>query len=109
MKINKSKLFNKNRLINLHILKSKIYKNDKLFDLNQTELHFKKAAEIIYKYHITNQRILFLGFPKSFEYSLKDTKHVLIPDSIWLNGIITNQILKFNYNLTKKQKNFPFK
>nr|YP_010516644.1 ribosomal protein S2 [Haslea pseudostrearia]UXN44187.1 ribosomal protein S2 [Haslea pseudostrearia] len=102
-----------NKLIYLNILKSKSHRKVQLANIKnstrQTELYFKKAAQIIYRYHIFNKRILFLGFPLSFQHILRNTKHVLIPESSWLNGIITNQILRFNYALTKQQKRLPFK
>lgn len=102
-----------NKLIYLNILKSKSHKKFHLTNLKnstrQTELYLKKAAQVIYRYHIFGKRILFLGFPLNFQHSLKKTKHVLIPESNWLNGIITNQILRFNYSLTKQQKRLPFK
>lgn len=103
----------KNKLIYLNILKTKTYDTSQLSNIKnstkQTELYFKKAAQILYKYNISGKRILFLGFPASFQSVLKNTKHVLIPESNWLNGLITNQILRFNYSLTKQQKRLPFK
>nr|QUS63596.1 ribosomal protein S2 [Haslea silbo] len=109
----KLKKVSKNKLIKLNILKYKLHKK---FQLNlvknnakQTELYLKKAAQIIYRYHIVNKRILFLGFPSNLQLLLKKTKHILIPESNWLNGIITNQILQFDHTLTKQQKRLPFK
>jgi len=75
---NKSK---KIRLIKLQILKSKIYKKEKLFDIQSTELQVKKLSEILYKYNLNNQRILFLGFPKSFEKIILKTKHFMFAES----------------------------
>lgn len=103
----------KNKLISLNILKSKLYRKSQVSTLKsktkQTELHLKKVAQIVYRYQLAGKRILFLGFPLSFQSILKQTKHILIPESSWLNGIITNQILRFNYTLTKQQKRLPFK
>ena len=103
----------KNKLISLNILKSKSHKKFQISDLKtntkQTELYLKKAAQILYMYHLVGKRILFLGFPISFKHILKKTKHILIPESSWLNGMITNQLLRFNYLLTNQQKQFPFK
>lgn len=110
MKIKKT---SKNKLIQLNILKSQLHKKFQLNSIKgnvkQTEFYLKKAAQIIYRYHIVNKRILFLGFPSNLQLLLKKTKHILIPESSWLNGIITNQILQFNYTLTKQQKRLPFK
>nr|YP_010516730.1 ribosomal protein S2 [Haslea karadagensis]UXN44273.1 ribosomal protein S2 [Haslea karadagensis]UXN44354.1 ribosomal protein S2 [Haslea karadagensis] len=109
----KIKKVSKNKLIQLNILKSQLHKK---FQLNlvksnakQTEFYLKKAAQIIYRYHRVNKRILFLGFPSNLQLLLKKTKHILIPESSWLNGIITNQILQFNYTLSNQQKRLPFK
>nr|YP_010516702.1 ribosomal protein S2 [Haslea provincialis]UXN44245.1 ribosomal protein S2 [Haslea provincialis] len=109
----KIKKVSKNKLIQLNILKSQLHKKFRLSsaksNVKQTEFYLKKAAQIIYRYHVVNKRILFLGFPSNFQPLLKKTKHILIPESSWLNGIITNQILQFNYTLTKQQKRLPFK
>lgn len=103
----------KNKLISLNILKTKTHQKFQLSSIKnttkQTELYLKKAAQIIYKYNIVGKRILFLGFPTSFQPTLKNTKHIFIPESTWLNGLITNQILRFDYALTKQQKQLPFK
>lgn len=103
----------KNKLIHLNILKSTQHKKFQLSNFKnntkRTELYLKKALQVIYRYHIFGKRILFLGFPLKFQSILKKTKHILVPDSSWLNGIITNQILRFNYSLTKQQQRLPFK
>ena len=75
---NKSK---KIRLIKLHLLKSKLYKKEKLFNIQSTELQVKKISEILYKYSLNNQRILFLGFPKSFKKAISKTKHFMFAES----------------------------
>lgn len=91
------------------MLKSKIYKKNKLFNMQWTELQAKKSAEILYKYCINEQRILFLGFPRSFESVISKTKHIMLTGSSWLNGLISNQVLRHNYRLTEEQKRFPSK
>ena len=101
------------KLLQLNILKLKLHRKLQLNSLEkstkQTELYFKKVIQIIYRYHLFGKRILFLGFPLHFQDIVKRTKHILIPESSWLNGLITNQILKPNYLLTKQQKRLPFK
>lgn len=97
MKIKKIKLNYKNKLTELQILKSRIYKkNDELkIDTNKIQLYLKKVIRIIYEFHITNKRILFLNFPKKFEKkitgNLKKNQHMFINNDNFLNGIISNQ------------------
>lgn len=55
-----------------------------------TNLH--KAANIIYKYDNANKKILFIGFPISFKHFLKNSKHILIPEFFWFNGMLSNSI-----------------
>lgn len=69
------------KLIKLQILKSKIYKKEKLFNIQLTELQVKKISEVLYKYSLNNQRILFLGFPKSFEKIIFKTRHFMFAES----------------------------
>jgi ribosomal protein S2 len=97
----------KQKLIKLHIIKSKIYKK------NQTEFtklehitsRLKKAMQIIYKYHINNKKILFIGGSKIKnhynKYILKKTKHKIIPEFAWVDGLISNKNLKNNKNNLK--------
>lgn len=66
----------------------------------------KKALNIIHKYNINNKRILFIGkFNKTLETVLLNTKHLCIPESVWVNGILTNQLACFKY-LIKHQQSF---
>jgi len=109
MKIKKEKIVKNSKLIRLHMLKSKIYKKNKLFNMQWTELQAKKSAEILYKFCINDQRILFLGFPRSFESSIYKTRHIMLTGSSWLNGLISNQVLRYGYRLTEEQKRFPSK
>jgi ribosomal protein S2 len=105
MKINK---YN-NKLVQLQILKLYYQKNNSKTSLKQIEVHLNKISNIIYKYHITNKKILFVGFPKSFSAVLKDTKHLSIPESVWFNGMLTNRTINSSspQNFTKKQMRLP--
>lgn len=117
MKIKKIKNYKYN-LFKFKLIKSKIYKtnfkNIKLdhslnIVLEKVELHFKKILQIIYEYHVNNKQILFIGAPislqKKFSTVLKKTKHSLIPENIWVNGLISNKAAIFrNLNL-KRLKN----
>lgn len=108
MKINKIRSYNY-KLLKLQLIKTKVYKkkHNSFIKIEDISNRLKKALHIIYKYHINNKRILFIGTPinidMKFKKLLKSTKHVLIPESLWMNGIITNQVSCFKY-LSKNQK-----
>lgn len=89
-KVNKSK----NKLLQLQILK--LYHKKKSYNfetkLKRIEIHLNKISNIIYKYHITNKKILFVGFPNNFNKIIKNTRHMLIPESNWHNGMLSNRI-----------------
>ena len=114
MKIKKVKSIKKNKLTKLQILKSKIYRKntDSKFknniDPNKIQLYLKKIVHIIYEFHITNKRILFLNFPKKIEKkltkNLKKNQHVFIGNENFLNGIISNQ--KINLQQSNKLQKF---
>lgn len=96
-------LKNKNcKLLKFNIIKSRIL-NKKHYangiTLEDTEIRLKKALKLIYSYHIQNKRILFVGNPLSINNELttllKNTKHIFIPKSAWIAGIITNQHFSF--------------
>jgi ribosomal protein S2 len=107
MKINKLPNY-KNKLIGLKLIQTKIYKKNSKNSIKISDIipRIKKAIFLIYKYHINNKRILFVGTPVNFnkklKISLKNTKHVFIPESIWVNGILTNKESCFK-NLTKNR------
>lgn len=87
----------KNKLLELQILKSKIYKNTRnnKIENEKIKLHFKKVAHIIYEYHINNKTILFANFPTKIEKNImelnKNIKHVFISEEKWTNGFLTNK------------------
>jgi ribosomal protein S2 len=94
----------KNKLLKLKLIKTKTYiKKDNLTNtrIEDIEYRLKKALHIIYKYHINNKRILFIGVPLHANEETKDlinnTKHTFIPESTWVNGIITNKVSCFKY------------
>lgn len=102
MKI-KQKSLKTNKLLKINIIKTQLYKKiiNHFVTLNDIIFRFKQALQIIYKYHINNKKILFVGFPNDienkFQIILKDTNHILIPNSFWMNGIITNPKKCLNY------------
>lgn len=108
MKINKITNY-KYKLLKLKLIKTKIYKknSNNFIQIENIINKLKKALTIIYKYHINNKRILFVGSPIYIDPKLKNliknTKHRIIPESIWINGLITNKTTCFNY-ISKNQK-----
>lgn len=92
MKIKNIKKHNK-KLIQLQILKLYYKKKSYNFKTNikQTELNLNKISNIIYNYHIHNKKILFLGFPKNFKKILQNTKHTLVTEYEWINGMLSNR------------------
>ena len=63
-------------------------------NLKQVEISLNKTINLIYMYHRTNKKILFIGFPKNFSKTLKGTKHLLVTESLWFNGMISNKNLE---------------
>lgn len=101
-----------NRLILFQIIKSKMYKKEVKY--HNTKLNFKKAAKIIYEYHVNDKSILFFNFPgivqKEINLLIDKTKHYCLTNEQWYNGILTNQksiwlknkidlVLVYNQNL----------
>jgi ribosomal protein S2 len=110
----------KYKLIKLELVKSKISQNIVLNSrLENMEVYLKKALLIIFQYHLNNKKILFVGINKkiqnSHKKSLKKTKHLFLPDSYWIKGLLTNKVTVFKYikkrvNLftSNKVKNYFF-
>lgn len=98
----------KTKLLKLKLLKTKIYKNKKKFNylyLKNIEIRLKKILHIIYKFHATNKKILFVGTPlklsKQIRQLLKRKKHSFIPESVWMSGVITNSESSFKHLFKK--------
>lgn len=95
MKIKKFKFINNNnKLIELQLLKSQIYKKNFKFYNNQ-QLYIKKIINIIYEFHISNKKILFINFPKKFQIKItkkiKNNQHIFINNEKFLTEIFNNQ------------------
>lgn len=107
MKIKSNIYKHKNKLIELQILKSKIYKisKKKKIENNKIKIYLKKFAQIIYEYHINNKTILFVNFPSKFENNLillnKNIKHIFISKDNWINGFLTNKSTNIYSRLIK--------
>ena len=101
------------KLIRLQLLKTKIFskkQHSKNITVEDIEYRLKKTLQIIYKYHINNKTIAFIGTPHTINDWIstifKSTKHVLIPEALWVNGILTNQLPSLKFLLhNKKIKN----
>jgi ribosomal protein S2 len=121
MKIKRIKKF-QYTLLKLNLIKSQVYKkkiqnnyHDDVLNIKIEfiELHFKRALQIIYKYHMNQKKILFIGIPQNFQKKfskiLKNTKHVAIPQSIWVNGILSNRCAISRFLCLKRLKNIKKK
>lgn len=108
MKIDKINL-HKNKILKLRLIQTKIYKKNynNFIKIEDISSRLKKALQIIYHYHINSKRIVFIGTPinisHKFKQLIKKTKHILIPESIWVSGLLTNQQTCFKH-LTKNSK-----
>ena len=85
-------------LLNLQILKAKIYEKSvyyekSFFEMEEKFTQFKMALIIIYSYHFSNQTVLFVGVPNKLISTLMKMKHrhIFLPSNIWLKGIFTNK------------------
>jgi ribosomal protein S2 len=104
MKIKKIDL-NKNKLLKLNFINTKLYKKIPInfITINEIIIRLKQSLQIIFKYNNNNKRILFIGFSNTinnkFKYILKNTNHILLPNFIWPNGILTNRDSCLDYIL----------
>lgn len=108
MKIQK---FKYKQLLKLHLLKSRVYEqpikktnfNDLIdLSLDQILVGIKKALQIIFQYHQTEKRILFIGLPSSLEFKINQfTKHIAVSNTFNIQGFISNN----NFKSFKDDKN----
>lgn len=95
----KTKKFKFKQLLKLHLFKSRIYEcsikktnfNDLITaNLDQVIVDIKKALQIIFQYHQTNKRILFIGLPFKLELKINSlTRHTAIAHSFFIQGLIS--------------------
>jgi len=109
------------KLAKLKLIKARLYKNllKKTISVEDIYIRLKKALHIIYKYHTKSKKILFVGFPSNQQSLLQNlfekTRHVTLPNSIWMNGILTNPYSSFQYlamnsqNMNRKHCHLLFK
>lgn len=93
---------NKNTKLQALKLYSNFFQINMQTNISYIQTHFNIISNILYKYDITNKKILFLGFPASFKYILKNKNHKIIPDFMLFNGMITN--IKSITEVTKEKK-----
>ena len=105
LKLNKHKA----KLLKFKILETKAYCNEQNLNyliLKDLETRLKKVLHVIYRFHTANKKILFVGTPaklnNSIKQLLKNKKHDFIPESVWVNGIVTNSKASFKYLLKKR-------
>jgi hypothetical protein len=98
----------KKKLLKIKLLKTKIYTCKNNFNyshLNSVESKLKKIFHIIYKFHISGKKILFLGTSATLNNKIKhffnNKQHTFIPQYFWASGIITNPKVSF-YHLKQK-------
>jgi ribosomal protein S2 len=101
----------KNKLIKLKLIQTKTYIKKQYINnlkLEDIQYRLKKIFYIIYKYHIYNKKILFIGAPFDINSQISNlfriTNHIFIPNSIWIKGILSNKKLCFKH-LFKDEKN----
>lgn len=114
MKIEKISKY-QNKLLKLKLIQTKTFNKKQYLNnlkIEDIEYRFKKIFYIIYKYHIFNKRILFVGAPFNITFQLKNklknTKHIFIAKSIWIRGAINNKkscFKNFYNNSTIKTNN----
>ena len=96
MKLNKINSY-KSKLLKLKLIKTKIYKknHNNFIKIEDISSRLKKVLHIIYNYHINNKRIIFIGVPigiiSKLSMLLKKTSHTVLPNSVWVSGLLTNQ------------------
>ena len=79
------------KLLKFKLIKTKIYKKNyitkNLFKIEAIEYRLKKALQIIYKFHLSGKKILFVGDCIDFSLNklLCGTKHFFIP-TFFLNS-----------------------
>lgn len=104
---------NQNKLLKLKLIKTKIYKKNYTFTnlkIEDIEYRLKKGLQIIYRYHVSGKKILFisnsLAIKTKIKILLKNTKHLFVPEYFLLNKIITNKPPFFSKeNLCHKTSN----
>lgn len=90
------------KVLSLKLIKNKIY-NNKINNFAILKFQLKKNFKILFKFYLSNKKILFLSNNKNFKLNnlifklIKDTKHAYIPSPAIFRGILTNLNIIFKY------------
>ena len=75
------------------------------YEPNKTKTLLNQILMIIFEFHAQNKKILFIGFPKQLNKTLKNTKHLQIPElisnEIWENKKSRSEKAKQSKNIAK--------
>lgn len=87
-------------LLKFHLIKYQAYKTmlknrSDIKSIDNLQFCTKQALNLIYSYHSSHKRILFIGFPyiKITNFS-RVFKHSFIQKSLWVNGLFGNKNAK---------------
>jgi ribosomal protein S2 len=102
-------------IVRFHLMKARVYTKNlylKNIQIEDIECRLKKALHVIYRFYVCRKKIVFVGAPKNESRYLKSllekTKHAVIPEGVWLKGIITNPVPNFRrLPHYRKIANFP--
>ena len=104
MKVKKT-VIKHSMFLKLKLIKTKMYlKKESHLNLKieDVECRLKKGLQVIFKFHASRKKILFVGNLSSAEETavkklLKNTRHVFVPEYLWLNGSILNSNVSPTY------------
>ena len=97
-----------NKVFNIKLMKNKI------FTIKEKSIILKIFLKLIYKFHITYKKILFLtkdtNYFHLFSFIKRNTKHLYLANDFWINGFLSNFSVfkhmylykKFLFNLKSK-------
>ena len=107
------KIKNRNQLLKLKLIKTKIYKKNHTFTdlkIEDIEHRLKKGLQVIYKYHIKKKKILFINNSSTLETKiknlLKNTNHIFMIHHLWWNGKTINNKQSISKTPTKQKTSF---
>lgn len=118
MKFNKLKTLQKHKLFKYNLLKLQVYSKKTSCDgeiflnnwLDQIEAYLKQVLKIIFEYHASQFRILFIGFPVICKMKqlklIHFTNHSFITEKSWISGIFRNRFSILTYLKLMQSQNF---
>lgn len=95
-----------NRLLKLSLIKSQQKENKDQNILFNEIKYLKIALRIIYKYHVKNKKILFIGLSSSSSNTTtaRPSHHIYYNNAIWLRGSLMNKSNIFTSIIKNKTK-----